>query len=43
MLPALLLQHVKTNGMHLLFNKLRMNGLYMFLALLVHPLEALDK
>jgi hypothetical protein len=36
-------QYNKTNVMHFLLNLLRINGLYMFQALLAHPQEALHK
>jgi hypothetical protein len=36
-------QYSETNVMHILFNLLRIKGLYMFRALLVHPQEALHK
>jgi hypothetical protein len=36
-------QYSKTNVMHFLFNLLRINGLYMFRALLTHLQEALHK
>jgi hypothetical protein len=36
-------QYSETNLMHFLFNLLRINGLYMFRALLAHPQEALNK
>jgi hypothetical protein len=36
-------QYSETNVMHFLFNLLRINGLYMFRALLAHPQEALHK
>jgi hypothetical protein len=36
-------QDSETNVMHFLFNLLRIKGLYMFRALLVHPQEALHK
>jgi hypothetical protein len=36
-------QYSETNVMHILFNLLRIRGLYMFRALLVHPQEALHK
>jgi hypothetical protein len=34
-------QYCETNVMHFLFNLLRINGLYMFQALLAHPQEEL--
>jgi hypothetical protein len=36
-------QYSETNVNHFLFNLLRINGLYMFRALLAHPQEALHK
>jgi hypothetical protein len=36
-------QYTETNVMHFSFNLLRIKGLYMFRALLAHPLEALHK
>jgi hypothetical protein len=36
-------QYNETNVMHFLFNLLRLNGLYMFRALLAHPHESLHK
>jgi hypothetical protein len=36
-------QYSETNVMHILFNLLRIKGLYMFRALLAHPQEALRK
>jgi hypothetical protein len=36
-------QYSETNVMHFLFSLLRIKGLYMFRALLVHPQEALHK
>jgi hypothetical protein len=36
-------QHSETNVMHFLFSLLRIKGLYMFRALLAHPLEVLHK
>jgi hypothetical protein len=36
-------QYNETNVMHFLFNLLRIKGLYMFRALLAHPLEVLHK
>jgi hypothetical protein len=36
-------QYIETNVMHFLFSLLRIKGLYMFRALLVHPQEALHK
>jgi hypothetical protein len=36
-------QYNETNVMHFLFNLLRINGLYMFRALLAHPQEAPHK
>jgi hypothetical protein len=34
-------QYIETNMMHILFNLLRIKGLYMFRALLAHSQEAL--
>jgi hypothetical protein len=36
-------QYSETNVMHFLFTLLRINGLYMFRALLAHPQESLNK
>jgi hypothetical protein len=36
-------QYSESNVMHFLFNLLKIKGLYMFQALLVHPQEALHK
>jgi hypothetical protein len=36
-------QYSETNGMHFLFNLLRIKSLYMFRALLPHPQEVLHK
>jgi hypothetical protein len=36
-----IIQYNETNVMHLLFNILRIKGVYMFLALPAHPQEAL--
>jgi hypothetical protein len=36
-------QYSETNVMHFLFSLLRIKGLYMFQALLVHPQEALNR
>jgi hypothetical protein len=36
-------QYSETNGIHFLFNLLRIKSLYMFRALLAHPQEALNK
>jgi hypothetical protein len=36
-------QYSETNVMHFLFSLLRINGLYMFRALLAHPQEAIHK
>jgi hypothetical protein len=38
-----LFQYSETNVMHFLFILLRINGLYMFRALLAHPQDALHK
>jgi hypothetical protein len=35
-------QYIETNVMHILFNLLRIKGLYMFRALLSHPQKALS-
>jgi hypothetical protein len=36
-------QYSETNVMHFLFDLLRINGLYMFRALLAHPQEVLNE
>jgi hypothetical protein len=36
-------EYSETNVMHILFNLLRIKGLYMFRSLLAHPQEALNK
>jgi hypothetical protein len=38
-----LYQHSETNGIHFLFNLLRIKDLYMFRALLTHPQEVLQR
>jgi hypothetical protein len=36
-------QYSETNVMHFLFHLLKINGLYMFRALVAHPQEAIQK